>query len=116
LEALVPTLLLQPILENAIKHAIAPFSRPGFIHVRARRNHEMLHLRVQDNGPGLPAGTSVPEGAGIGLKNVQARLLELHGRDHSIEFQTGQPQGLAVEIAIPFRTVPPHEAPPISRL
>ena len=54
----------------------------------------------------------MPEGAGIGLRNVQARLLELYGRAHSIEFKTGQPQGLAVEIAIPFRTVATHEVPP----
>jgi two-component system, LytTR family, sensor kinase len=110
LEACVPKLLLQPLLENAIKHAIAPFSSLGQICVYSRRNNETLHLRVSDNGPGLPASNEASERLGIGLNNTRARLRELYGDGHKIELKNGDSGGLVVEIAIPFHAAAGQEA------
>jgi len=103
LEARVPNLLLQPLLENAIKHAIAPFSTPGQIFVFSRRENDTLRLRVTDNGPGLPEFNDGSGHSGIGLINTRARLRELYGDQHRIELERGASGGLVVEIAIPFR-------------
>jgi two-component system LytT family sensor kinase len=103
LEACVPNLLLQPLLENAIKHAIAPFSKPGKISVYSSRENDTLLLRVTDNGPGLSGFNEVSERSGIGLLNTRARLQGLYGGQHRIELKCAQSGGLVVEIAIPFR-------------
>jgi two-component system LytT family sensor kinase len=103
LEAYVPNLILQPLLENAIKHAIAPFSTQGQISVCSRRDQDMLQLSVTDNGPGLSASNGAEGLSGIGLSNTQARLKELYGSKHRVEFNNGDNGGLAVEITIPFR-------------
>jgi two-component sensor histidine kinase len=103
LEAQVPKLLLQPLLENAIKHAIAPCSRLGRIRVTSRRDMDKLHLLVTDTGPGLPVCNNGSERQGIGLNNTRARLTELYGRDQRIELRNLREGGLAVDISIPFR-------------
>jgi signal transduction histidine kinase len=103
LEACVPNLLLQPFLENAIKHAIAPWSRPGRICICSRRDQATLYLRVTDDGPGLPMSPEASERLGIGVSNTKARLKELYGAEHAIELKNGERAGLVVEIAIPFR-------------
>ena len=111
LQACVPNLLLQPLFENAIKHAIAPFSRPGRICFCASRNDKMLFLRIADNGPGLSARSEGSEGFGIGLSNTRARLNGLYGHEHRIELKNGEPEGLVIEIAIPFRAAEGQQAP-----
>jgi two-component sensor histidine kinase len=111
LEALVPNLLLQPLLENAIKHAIAPFSTPGRISVLSRRENETLRLQVTDNGPGLSEYHEGSGRSGIGLINTRARLRELYGDQHRIELKRGPSGGLVVEIAIPFRPAELQELP-----
>lgn len=103
LEACVPNLLLQPLLENAIKHAIAPFSTPGKIAVWSRRDNDTLLLRVIDNGPGLSNFHERSREPGIGLINTRARLQELYGDLHRIELKGAESGGLVVEVAIPFR-------------
>ena len=79
LDALVPNLLLQPLVENAIKHGIGPRPTPGQIVVRSRRVGAMLELDVQDNGVGLSAARLTDFNRGVGLSNTRSRLDHLYG-------------------------------------
>lgn len=103
LEARVPNLILQPLVENAIRHGIAPRARPGLIEIHAAREHGLVRLQVRDNGPGL--GSASPESLikGIGLSNTQARLKQLYGSAHNFEIRDARGGGLEVVISIPFR-------------
>jgi two-component system LytT family sensor kinase len=102
LQARVPNLILQPLIENAIKHGISRQIRPGKICIRARRSGEMLLLQVEDNGPG-PQKQST-DSTGIGLANTRARLFNLYGENQQIEISNADPQGLIVTLKIPFET------------
>ena len=104
LEAQVPNLILQPLVENAIHHGVEPHARPGQIELRARRENDNLRLEVTDNGTGLRDSKS--SGTGIGLSNTRARLQQLYGTAHQLEFQNGTSGGLMVGVTIPFRTGP----------
>jgi signal transduction histidine kinase len=98
--AAVPTLLLQPLVENAIRHGVVPNGDVAEISIAAVRERDRLHLEVRDNGPG-PGGRSA--GGGLGLANTRARLQELYGPSHRFEL-TNAPApggGLAV-IDIPY--------------
>ena len=97
LRVLVPNLILQPLVENAIRHGIARSVRTGRIHVRARRSAERLVL--EDDGVGLSAGHARREG--VGLSNTRARLQELYGRDHSVEMLNAETGGTCVRLIIP---------------
>jgi LytS/YehU family sensor histidine kinase len=101
LDALVPNLLLQPLVENAIRHGIEPNARPGKILLIARRQENALELQVQDNGKGLPVTPS--QRKGVGLANVRARLEQLYGAESSFEMQNAASGGLVVSIKIPLR-------------
>ena len=103
-DALVPNLVLQPIVENAVKHGIAPRSAPGRIEVCAWADDGQLRLCVADDGVGLP---EPPERlvTGIGLSNVQARLVRLYGDDHHLALRPAHPTGLIVEMTLPLRRV-----------
>jgi signal transduction histidine kinase len=98
LEAPVPSLILQPLVENAIQHGIAAASGPGTLSIAARREGASLALEVRDNGPGL-ARNSTDRRQGIGLANTRARLQRLYGARHEFELQAGE--GLAVRLRIP---------------
>jgi len=102
LDALVPNLLLQPLVENAIKHGIGPRPTPGQIAVRARRVGAMLELDVQDNGVGLSAARLTDFNRGVGLSNTRSRLDHLYGSLHRFEFRQPAEGGLLVLIAIPM--------------
>jgi two-component system, LytTR family, sensor kinase len=102
LGAEVPHLILQPVVENAIQHAIAPRASPGRITIAARRLDDLLHLEVRDSGPGLKNDDDSPPPHGVGLNNVRARLEGLYGRDFKFELSNGTKEGLAVVIQIPF--------------
>ena len=104
LGAEVPHLILQPVVENAIQHAIAPHAAPGRIEIAATRRDESLRLEVSDTGPGLRRTENNIEGHGVGLSNVRARLERLFGVNFSLEMTNGSPQGLTVTIEIPFRS------------
>lgn len=112
--AFVPTLILQPIVENAIKHGIEPQTRAGLIRISARRRGEWLRLTVVDNGAGLAAsdapatapGTSRPSSSGIGLRNTQARLSELYGPQHRFTLSNEPAGGCVVEVEWPWHTEP----------
>jgi signal transduction histidine kinase len=104
--AAVPTLLLQPLVENAIRHGVSQIAAPGAIEISAWRSDERLHLRVRDSGPGLPAGWTLESSAGIGLKNTRARLEHLYGPGHyGLEIASDGEQGTRVDVSIPYRTV-----------
>lgn len=106
LDAEVPRLILQPLVENAIKHGVSPRSGPGLVRISARRSEGTLHLEVSDDGVGLsPAGRARLHN-GVGLSNTRARLECLYGGDQRLEFSEPA-AGLAVHIEFPFRTVPP---------
>jgi two-component system, LytTR family, sensor kinase len=109
LHALVPNLLLQPLVENAIKHGIGPRPTPGQIAVRARINGAMLELDVQDNGVGLSAARLTDFNRGVGLSNTRSRLDHLYGSLHRFEFRQPAEGGLLVCIAIPMAEVAVEE-------
>lgn len=110
-QALVPALILQPLVENAIRHGIEPRRGPGLITIEARQEADRLHLTVQDDGRGLP--DSPPAGAerrGIGIANTRARLQGLYGPDQSFALERAKPQGCRVEIRLPWRVRSPDPA------
>lgn len=99
--AQVPNLLLQPLVENAIRHGIEPQSKPGQIRLHARRVNDQLQLEVRDNGAGLPQGGLDEEG--VGLANTRARLQQLYGNEQKLEFTNAADGGLIVSVSLPFR-------------
>jgi two-component system, LytTR family, sensor kinase len=101
LELLVPNLLLQPLVENAIRHGIEKRSKPGLIELHARCQDDRLHLEVRDNGPGLPA--EPPQRQGIGLSNTRARLQQLYGKGQSLELRDAEGGGVVVDVRLPLR-------------
>jgi len=103
----VPNLVLQPIVENAIKHGIEPHARPGVINVSASRQDNTLVIEVRDNGKGLKEG---PQREGVGISNTRARLQQLYPSAHQFELVNGAEGGLTVRLAIPWRSV--REAAP----
>jgi two-component system LytT family sensor kinase len=109
LAAQVPSMVLQPLVENAVKHGLAKRSAAGRIEVRARRDDDTLELSVRDDGPGFAA--EQPGGrTGVGLSNTRARLEQLYGADGFEMYCGGGPGGGAlVRITLPFRTAAPGE-------
>ena len=100
--ALVPNLLLQPLVENAIRHGIAPRAAPGHIRIQAAVRDATLELDVVDDGVGdRSPGVRVE---GVGLGNTRVRLRSLYGARHRFEAGGGDGGGFAVRIAIPFRS------------
>jgi len=79
LDALVPNLITQPVIENAIRHGLGPRAKPGNLSLDARRVNQHIELRVSDDGVGLPAGWRLSTGKGLGLLNTEARLRQLYG-------------------------------------
>jgi signal transduction histidine kinase len=106
LDAQVPSLLLQPLVENAIRHGIAPNARPGWIAVHAERDHDDLLLQVLDNGDGLPPDRLMALNRGVGLDNTRARLGHLYRDRFEFTFSNLE-QGLCVTIRIPFEVQAP---------
>ena len=103
-DAMVPFLLLQPLVENAVRHGIEPREQTGHVAISAQRNNGRLELRVRDDGAGLPAGADAPARQGIGLSNTQSRLRHLYGEDFRFELARLAEGGLEARIAIPYRT------------
>jgi signal transduction histidine kinase len=99
--ARLPYLVLQPLVENAIRHGIAARPGPGRLTVRCRRRGEHLELEVADDGPGLPPADEFTEG--IGLSNTRARLRGLYGDDQSLTLRPGPDGGLTVTVSVPYR-------------
>jgi signal transduction histidine kinase len=101
LDALVPNLILQPLVENAIKHGVSKIDEAGRIEIGAKRIGERLVLTVRDNGP--PIGDAVLRaGEGVGLRNTRERLLELYGTEQSLSLSAAGDEGVIAEVKIPF--------------
>jgi hypothetical protein len=104
LDASVPNMILQPIVENAIRHGIAPRSEGGHIRIGAERTNGSLELMVSDDGLGLPFGDVENLEEGVGLSNTRRRLKHLYGPGHSFDLLPGSARGLNVRLTIPFKT------------
>jgi len=103
--ALMPSLLLQPLVENSIKYAISRAIDGGSISVSARVSDDALCLTVADDGPGLELSPKKSrEGGGVGLANTKDRLLELYGGNQSFSVSNTEPHGLTINICMPYRT------------
>ena len=109
LDACVPNLILQPIIENAIRHGISRITGVGCLAIRVKRFGERLRIQVEDNGPGphMAHDGERTEGSGIGLSNTRARLRHIYDSDFRLELADSQPHGTIVTIEIPFTL---HEA------
>jgi two-component sensor histidine kinase len=100
-EAMVPNLVLQPLVENSIRHGVGRRSAPGWIAVAAEKYGETLVLRVSDNGVGLRE--SRPQSTGMGLAITRGRLESLYGEKQSLALRDVQTGGAEVRITLPFR-------------
>jgi len=105
LDARVPNLILQPLVENAIRHGIEPHAKPGRIGLRALRAAGRLTLEVCDNGGGLRKDGPAKEG--VGLSNTRARLRSLYGEAHDFELCDAPGSGLLVRLTLPYQTQNP---------
>jgi signal transduction histidine kinase len=103
--ALIPSLLLQPLEENAIKYGIARSEQGGHLRIAARVFAGDLLLELSDDGPGVElVDGQIPDANGVGLRNTRERLLELYGTAHSFRLSKTEPHGLTIRIRIPHET------------
>jgi two-component system, LytTR family, sensor kinase len=103
LDALVPNMILQPLVENAVRHGVSPRESPVTVSISAYRAGTMLHVEVSDDGPGLQSGWRFEDGGGIGLANTAERLRRLYGDEHRFELNGGAGRGVTASLVIPFR-------------
>ena len=106
MEARLPSLLLQPLIENSIKYAVTPSEDGADILVDARRMGDRLVITIADTGPGLGGASAdtTPAGTGVGLGNIRDRLLQSYGDDHRFEVADNEPHGVIMLIDIPYQT------------
>ena len=103
LDAAVPQMGLQPIVENAIPHGIGRSSAAGHVRISASRIDQSLEIQVEDDGPGF-ASVNSGEGKGIGLSNTRARLQQLYGETGQLILANREPVGAIVKMVFPYRT------------
>lgn len=104
LDAAVPQMGLQPIVENAIRHGLGRSAAAGRIQISAERRDEKVEIRIADDGPGFPEGAAA--GDGIGLANTRARLHELYGDSAQLIAANGAQGGAVITLILPFRPAP----------
>ncbi len=100
----VPNLLLQPLVENVVKHAVAPTQRPVHARLTARRDADRLVLELTDDGPGIAAGA--PPREGVGLSNTRGRLRKLYETRHVLRLENRAQGGLTVRVELPHVILP----------
>jgi len=108
--ACVPAFVIQLLVENAIRHGLAPLRTPGRVTIAARLDGDRLVLCVSDDGVGFGARSQDPS-LGIGLQNVRARLTQLHGTDGLLALESSTPRGTVATIRIPYRICPSEPTP-----
>jgi signal transduction histidine kinase len=107
--ARLPSLLLQPLVENAIKYAVTPQEEGADITVSARLTGDRVQIAVSDTGPGLNEAKPRPTlSTGVGLANIRERLVQSFGPDHRFDTRSNQGEGFSVEIEIPFQLEEPN--------
>lgn len=111
LDALVPNMVLQPLVENALRHGIGRKAQGGRLEIRSWREEGNCVLSVSDSGPGFPSGQRGELTEGIGLTNTRSRLAHLHPGKHEILLESAPGGGALVTLRIPFRTLASEEAP-----
>ncbi len=104
LDALVPTMILQPLAENAIRHGLEPRTEPGRLQITAALESGRIHLRVEDDGPGVKQSAGPRQPEGIGLTNTRARLEALYGTSARLLISSSSQSGFAVDLELPFKT------------
>ena len=102
--ALVPSLILQPLAENALRHGIGRTVASGIVGISSRIEDGFLKLAVLDNGAGLPDNWQLKGSSGIGLANTSARLQQLYGENHRLDVRNRPGGGVEVVVVLPFRT------------
>jgi two-component system, LytTR family, sensor kinase len=110
MQALMPSLLLQPLIENAVKYAVAPSERGGTITIAGELVNQELRLSVSDDGPGLSDMTRFDNGRGVGIRNTRERLQVLYGTRGRVELRDAQP-GLHVQLTFPAEFTQAHSTP-----
>jgi two-component system, LytTR family, sensor kinase len=114
LDAAVPTLLWQPVLENAIRHGVTPLPGRGRVVIASHRAGEELVLEIRDNGTGLPAGAAPREG--VGLRNIRERVFQLYGSQASFSLAPAPGGGTVATLRLPFTPCEGPQTPvPLSR-
>jgi LytS/YehU family sensor histidine kinase len=107
MEGRLPSLLLQPLVENAVKYAVTPMEEGAEITLDARVAGDRLVISLADTGPGLTDAPAKPtSSSGVGLANIRDRLAQAYGLDHRFELSPNLPTGLIVTIDIPFQPQP----------
>ncbi len=100
--ALVPSMVLQPLVENAVRHGVARREAPVHVRIEAFAESNRLHLRVTDDGPGLPIGWTLDGATGVGLKNTRARLAALYGAGGCLDLERAAGGGVRADVMIPL--------------
>lgn len=110
LDCRVPSLILQPLIENAIKHGVKGKERDAVIEVRVLKRNKRINIFVSDNGPGFPENQMNELEEGIGLSNTKARLEQLYGKEHNFRAFNSESGGATVEISIPCNREKEYES------
>src|SRR5260370_6737606 len=107
LDAEVPSLILQPLVENAIRHGVGSHIGPGLVQLATQRRGETLLIEIRDNGPGMPSNAR----EGIGLRNTHERLRQTYGLNYSLEVRNQSESGVVVSCELPYRQFDHEEIP-----
>ena len=110
--ALVPSLILQPLIENAVKYAVSKREEGGTIEIEARRIGDDLVIVLRDDGPGCVNANERRNGHGVGLRNTQERLRVLYGDDQTFSIANREPRGCEVRMQLPFESMPAENVAP----
>ena len=103
LSGFVPNLILQPLIENALRYAIAPKEKAGHLLIQTQRDNGRLFIHIEDDGPGLPEDFQLESTEGVGIRNVCERLRSLYGDRARFDLGRSGPGGLSIDIQLPFQ-------------